>query len=137
MKNRLITVIALLCFAFLSQAQVGIPHVGSTDNSAELKVEAQAGTKRGTLFPVLTSTQVYAIQTPATGLMVFDVSDNFLKYFNGTQWQKINVTPSYTANPAVASSVEGQVVFNTSNGLLYVLYSGAWHNYVRSGKTLP
>ena len=55
----------------------------SPDPSAILHLEAN---DKGLLVPRLTSTQRIAITSPATGLLVFDITLNQFWYFNGIIW---------------------------------------------------
>jgi hypothetical protein len=43
-------------------------------------------TTKGVLVPRMTSAQRTAIVTPATGLLVFDITGNIFYYWDGTQW---------------------------------------------------
>ena len=46
-------------------------------------------TTRGLLIPRMTSTQKSNILTPATGLMVYDITLNQLQTWNGTVWTSL------------------------------------------------
>jgi hypothetical protein len=52
----------------------------------DIDVSAISGTKRGLLIPRMTTVQRNAIPTPATGLLVFDITTNGFWYFNGALW---------------------------------------------------
>lgn len=43
-------------------------------------------TTQGALLPRMTNAQMTGIGTPATGLLVYDTTNNKLNYFNGTAW---------------------------------------------------
>jgi trimeric autotransporter adhesin len=46
-------------------------------------------TDKGILIPRMTSAQRVAIVTPATGLLVYDITGNKFMYFDGSAWQSI------------------------------------------------
>ncbi|MEO0582580.1 MAG: tail fiber domain-containing protein [Bacteroidota bacterium] len=82
----------LLYFLFCSfqyglGQSVGISPVGSNpDASAILDVES---TSKGMLIPRMSSTQRQGITSPATGLMVYDVSTDSFWFFDGGNWTEI------------------------------------------------
>lgn len=51
-----------------------------------------AATDKGILIPRMTSIQRTAITTPATGLLVYDLSLNKFMYYDGSVWQQIGGT---------------------------------------------
>jgi len=92
MKRHLITItVLMLATIFAVQAQnqnVSINNDGSLpDNSAMLDISS---TTKGLLIPRMTSTEKLAINSPATGLIVFDTDNNNFWYFDGTQWTSID-----------------------------------------------
>lgn len=62
--------------------------VGTTspDASSALDVESTTG---GILIPRMNSTQRDAISSPATGLLVFNTTNNGFEYYSGTAWTEI------------------------------------------------
>ena len=65
---------------------VGNLFLGGTtgyDASAKLQIDS---TTQGVLFPRMTTTQKNAIATPATGLIVMDITTFKLCVYNGTSW---------------------------------------------------
>lgn len=58
---------------------------GSTAAVASSILELSSTTK-GFLPPRMTNAQMVAIATPASGLMVYDTTNNKLNYYNGTAW---------------------------------------------------
>ena len=86
MKKLFITSVILLTFNY-SFAQVAINTDGSTANSsAALDVKS---TNTGLLVPRMTSTQRAAISSPATGLLVFDLTANSFWFYNGSTWVSV------------------------------------------------
>ena len=57
------------------------------DSSAMFQVDS---TTKGVLLPRLTTTQVNAISSPATGLTVYNTTLNQLCFYNGTEWRKVS-----------------------------------------------
>ena len=47
-------------------------------------------TTKGVLLPRLTTTEVNAISSPATGLTVYNTTLNQLCFYNGTEWRKVS-----------------------------------------------
>ena len=81
------------CFITLlswSQNNVGI-NTTSPDASAVLDVSS---TSQGLLVPRMTTTQRNAIASPATGLLVFDLSTTSFWYFDGTSWVDLDALES-------------------------------------------
>ncbi len=69
---------------FTSLGQVGINSGGSSpDGSAMLDVKS---TEKGFLPPRVADTN--AINTPAEGLQVYDLSSHCMRYYNGTKWSE-------------------------------------------------
>ncbi|MCB0480832.1 MAG: tail fiber domain-containing protein [Flavobacteriales bacterium] len=65
---------------------------GNPHNSAALEV---SDTSRGFLPPRLTTTQMNAISSPASGLFVYNTDSSKHFYFNGSAWKAINELSSY------------------------------------------
>lgn len=74
------------------RAQMVINMDGSEGHSSAM-LELQSTTK-GLLPPCMTQTERDAINTPATGLMVYNTSTNKPNYFNGTDWMNFDGLPS-------------------------------------------
>lgn len=118
-----------------SNAQVGI---GTTtpDNSSILHLNS---TTKGILIPKMTAQQRIDIESPANGLMVFDIDVNQFYYYNGTAWvQSIGPTGnsgtdgvngktilSSTTNPATGIGVIGDFYLNTNSETLFGPKSGS------------
>ncbi len=74
--------IAIIMFSQNTYAQVGIG-TATPDASAILDLHS---TEKGLLIPRMTTGQRLGVVNPATGLWVYDVTENHMYYFNGTQW---------------------------------------------------
>src|SRR5690349_4204876 len=64
---------------------VSVNNFASASASACLDLTS---TTQGALLPRMTTTQQNAISTPATGLMVYNTSNNLQSVYNGTVWQQ-------------------------------------------------
>ncbi|MFY7884502.1 MAG: hypothetical protein ACOVOV_06620, partial [Dolichospermum sp.] len=91
---------------------------GGTAIAASALLEVQSTTK-GFLQPRMTNGQVLAIATPATGLQVYDTTNNKNLLYNGTLWQNV-ATESWvsaqgylTSQPWVVSG--SNIYYNTGN----------------------
>jgi hypothetical protein len=119
MKNYLL-LIALLFFAKISIAQVGINTTGATaDPSAILDISS---TTKGLLIPRMTTAQRAAIPTPAIGLLVYDINTNSNWFYNGT-WTNMassgGFSLPYSANVNLASPLFDMV--NNGNGDIFYI----------------
>ena len=83
------TILSIIICIFLSQytfAQVGIGTT-SVHQSAVLELKSE---EKGFLLPRMTFYEMEAISNPATGLTVFNLTEQYVNYYNGTCWQSIN-----------------------------------------------
>ncbi|MEM6348955.1 MAG: tail fiber domain-containing protein [Bacteroidota bacterium] len=83
--NRLIFLVIFMGLATTLMAQsVGINPTGSSpDTTAMLDVQA---TDKGMLIPRMTRVQRDAINNPATGLQIYNLTDSLFNYYNGSRW---------------------------------------------------
>ena len=93
MKNiiKIILTIGLITNHYLLitiNAQVGINEDNSTPNSSAI-LDVQSTTK-GMLIPRMTTAERDLINSPATGLMIYNQTTNSFNFYNGTAW--INIT---------------------------------------------
>jgi hypothetical protein len=88
MKKFLVTAtISFLSFFSLIAQNIGIG-TNTPNGSAALDVNS---TSKGLLIPRMTSAQRGAIASPATGLMVYDITTNSFWYYNGSGWTNLTV----------------------------------------------
>ncbi|MGB1294277.1 MAG: hypothetical protein ACPG6V_02270 [Flavobacteriales bacterium] len=100
MKKLFITLVFCF-FTLVTYGQIGIgtinPHA-----SAVLDLES---TNKGFLPPVMTNTEIDAIDNPALGLIAYSTDENCLTYYNGSKWMnvcthlEINTETDYTSSP--------------------------------------
>lgn len=77
-----------LLVTITTYGQVGIG-TSLPDASSVLDVSS---TTQGMLTPRMTSAQISAISSPATGLLVFDTTLNAFYFYNSTSWVSLGVT---------------------------------------------
>ena len=116
----------LLFFSVTVHAQVGIG-TATPSTSAQLDI---ASVTKGLLIPRMTSVQVAAIVSPATGLLVYQ-TDNTpgFYYFNGIVWSQFmsgEILPVTKGGTGAASFGSGNILFgngtsafNTSDNLFW------------------
>lgn len=69
----------------MAVAQSGAVGIGTTTPNASAALDITS-TNKGLLLPRVNSTQRLAINTPATGLIVFDTDKKLLYFYDGTKW---------------------------------------------------
>ena len=88
--SNLLFPIFLLFIGLSAQAQVGIG-TNSPDASAQLDI---LSTTKGFLPPRMTTTQRNAIASPATGLGIFNTTNNSLEFKTSTGWEILTTSSS-------------------------------------------
>ncbi len=106
MKTFKLLLLAIAIFAsYTITAQVSINTDGSNaDGSAMLDVKS---TDKGFLPPRMTEAQRQSISSPATGLIIYNTTQNKPNYYNGTEWMNFDGTSAL----AIGDFYEGGVVF--------------------------
>ena len=86
--RKVFLLLAGLCLACsFGMAQVAINQNGAAaDPSAVLDLQS---TEKGLLIPRLSNLERAAITVPATGLLIYNSSENLFQYYDGTQWVDI------------------------------------------------
>jgi len=89
MKTRItLTLVIFLVYSFSVFAQIAINSDGSTpDNSSMLDVKSN---DKGMLIPRMSTSEMNNISNPATGLMIYNITENVFYFFNGTVWKNVN-----------------------------------------------
>ena len=132
----------LLCMVFLVlkpeiQAQsMGISNNSITpDPSSILEMRA---TDKGMLVPRMTTGERDAISSPATGLMMYNISTNQFNFYNGTYWVvSVSGTPYLTADndsTLTTSSSSANVISGMSKT---ALEGGSYMIFFNSQVTIP
>ena len=96
-----------------SSAQVGI---GTSNPDASSVLEIQS-TSKGLLIPKLSKTQRDAINSPAVGLLLYQIDNNpgFYYYTASKIWIRIGEETIITANTASITTNQGVITANTSS----------------------
>lgn len=85
MKQLLLLLVFATAIITLNAQNVGI---GTTSPNASALLDLSS-TTRGFLLPRVTTTQMFAIQNPANGLMVFNTTYSQLYHYDGSSWRSI------------------------------------------------
>jgi hypothetical protein len=124
----------------ISQAQVAINEDASDpDRSALLDIKS---TSMGLLIPRMNFSQMYQVQEPATGLLVFNTSVNQFFFFNGKKWISILNTSEntlqiasiqklihLTPNKTPKNPHEGDIYMDESLHILRCWNGEEWKNF--------
>ena len=123
MKNLIFSLISLI-FSFNCTSQgVAINSDGSNPNSSAI-LDVKSTTK-GILIPRMTQTQRNAIDTPVSGLMVYQTDATLGFYFyDGSSWVRLasGTEAAYTAGTNI--SISGNVITNSSPDQTVTLTGG-------------
>lgn len=88
--------IKLICFLLLALPVITVAQnvgIGTTIPDASAILELQS-TSKGLLIPRMTNAQMNAIPSPATGLLVFNTTDNSIYINRSTGWINLNTSIS-------------------------------------------
>jgi hypothetical protein len=90
--------------------------IGTTSPVASSLLDITSTTK-GLLIPRMTTTQMNAIASPATGLQVYNTDLNKNKLYNGTAWVSLvdSTTAASTYLPLAGGTLTGNLLFSTDN----------------------
>jgi hypothetical protein len=80
-------------------------NIGTSSTAVASAVLELTSTTRGFLPPRMTLSQRDAISSPATGLTVYQTTNNYLSLFNGTNWQNI-VSPNSNGNVLIGKTTD-------------------------------
>ena len=140
LKITSLCLLIILSGNFISQ-NVGINSTGvAPDNSAALDISA---TDKGILIPRVTSAQRAAIASPATGLLVYDLTLSDFYYFDGvvwsstgakSEWKILGNTGTNAATNFIGTTDATDLVIRTTNTEKVRVTSGG---NVGIGITLP
>jgi uncharacterized protein (TIGR02145 family) len=125
MLNRLIIMLVIMSTSVSGQVKIGTTS-GAAHASAALEFES---TSKGVLLPRMTTTQRAAINSPATGLMVYNTSFNCVEMYNGSSWGCLNFIPSPTPSAGgstFTSFSNGTAMFNTNTACTTALISAGY-----------
>lgn len=117
------------------QAQVTINNTDADpDPSAMLDISS---IDKGLLMPRLTTNERDSINSPATGLLVFDTDENSFFYYNGTTWERLgNSYYSYDNNQDDNTECEKILAADGAEGDQFGFRMDTWSNYLIIGATV-
>ena len=125
LKLYLIAAVMMTSTYAFSQS-VAINSDGSNpDASAMLDVSS---TSKGLLIPRMTESEREAISSPATGLLVYDLTETILYYYTGSDWQRMDAVVVGSSSGGLPSTpYTGQLYLDTSGSSdkLYIYTSTA------------
>ena len=110
-KTILIAIIILISCTI--SAQISVTTDGSiADGSAMLEVKSSS---KGFLPPRMSGAQRDAIASPATGLIIFNTSDDVLQMYEGSEWVTLSLEPS-SGSTDVTNPMTGETWLNRNLG---------------------
>ncbi len=107
MKNVRLFLLAIIMFAsYYLTAQVSI-NIDGTDPNGSAMLDVKS-TDKGFLPPRVADTN--SISNPVAGLIIYDQSNNCMRYFNGTVWSNCigSFTPQFTCGDALVDTRDGR-----------------------------
>ncbi|MFT5600318.1 MAG: hypothetical protein ACI9N1_000552 [Flavobacteriales bacterium] len=103
MKQIYLVIFATLIVSPFYSQNVGINTTGaSPDASAALDISSAT---KGILIPRMTSFQKLTIGSPATGLMVYDITTTSFWFYNGAVWEELNPGGDNLGNHAATTTL--------------------------------
>lgn len=115
--KRILLLATALILPYILLSQVGIGTT-SPNTSAALEI---ASTTQGMLAPRMAAAQRIAIETPATGLLVYDTDDDLFYYFNGGSWVPIGASEKRDNYKLVKSAADLADELTAGGGSEYLL----------------
>ncbi len=109
-------------------AQDGGVSIGKGDVDADPSAILElVSTNKGLLIPRLSSTQREGISSPASGLLVYDTTLTGFYYWTGSSWKAISGINSSSGTILPGSGGEGDLFYNTTEGVLYTYIENIWN----------
>lgn len=99
-----------MALSHLAKAQVGIGTT-SPDPSAILDLSAN---DKGLLIPRLSNAEIANIESPVSGLIIYNATFARFEYYDGFTWKKLKIDDGF---PVLISNMEGDVRVNTEQNL--------------------
>ncbi len=136
------TLVLSICFSQVHAQSVGISSSSITPDASSI-LEMRT-TSKGLLIPRMTSTERNAINSPATGLMVYNTSTNSFNYYNGGSWIAVSSgsgsvnSVSGTSNRIAVGGTSSDPVIDIASGYVGqssittvgTISSGTWNGSV-------
>lgn len=109
---KLILFLLLLLAMTVAYGQQNMGIGGKPDNSAMLDVSS---TSKGLLMPRMTTSQRRAINSPASGLLVYDTDKGSLMFYDGAAWKALAFTDESKSEPQTRGAAEPNANENMGN----------------------
>ncbi len=102
------------------------PGANSTEQPVASAILQLSSTTQGFLPPVMTTTQKNAIGSPATGLVVYDSTLNFLQEYNGSIWTNVSpLTNTYYSGLYLTNGIVNSDINSAANINPYKIAPGS------------
>jgi hypothetical protein len=128
MKKKFLTLVISVLLTASAFAQVGINSDNSEPDSAAI-LDVRSVTK-GFLPPRMTNAQMTGIVSPPEGLLVYNLTDSSLYWFNGALWKKFNDSWFTETDPVFAIHPSSSV---TSPEMEHWDTAFSWGNHSLAG----
>jgi len=89
LKPTVVIIVTIVLFSNLNAQNVAITDDDAYTANPSAMLDVKSLTK-GMLVPRLTTTQMNAVSSPATGLLIFNTSQNCYYFYNGTAWDNLS-----------------------------------------------
>lgn len=113
-------ILALILFSSQLYSQVVFPEEAQIEPKAELKVYS---TDKGVLIPRMAGLEMLSIKEPATGLWIYNTSNEGFYHYNGNTWQQMEKTQT---DPGVSPFYNGQIYFDETTEKIKFWDGAAW-----------
>ncbi len=150
MKQLMIVVLmAMLGLATQTSNAQGVSISESDTTAATSSILDVTSTTKGVLVPRLTTTQQNNIESPATGLVVYNTTESNFFFYNGSAWEEVGIGKSSstaelelesttkgflpprmttTQRDAISSPDTGLVIYNTTTNKLQCYNGTSWND---------
>jgi hypothetical protein len=131
-------VVSVLCINRANGQGMAVNSTGAAANSsAMLDV---ASNNQGMLVPRMSAANMNAINSPATGLLVYNTDANAFNFYNGSSWTQIGNSGTVTSvssgnlSPVFSTSVNNAT---TTPSISYTLSNAAAHTFLGNSTGSP
>jgi len=132
--KQLFTFLAAVLLTATTYAQVG---VGTTTPDASSALDI-ASTTKGLLIPRMTEDQRNAINSPASGLMIYQTDGTVgFYYYNGSSWANVGYTDALVSGNTAVAANTAKVGVTThaigdsfGGGIVFFVYDGGQHGLI-------
>ena len=127
-KIYLILVIILLGsqIELFAQEDGGISIGKGTENAHPSAILELVSRNKGLLIPRLTSAEREAISSPASGLLVYDITLANFQYWSGIQWSAVPGVSFTSGTTLPLKAMEGDLFYNTVDDKVQIFVASTW-----------